>query len=57
MTILELAERDFRKAKINLKNARERPNVPQSELEHLAELCVLRKAILDSLNKIRREQT
>lgn len=57
MTIYELTERDFRRAKINLENARKKPNVPQSELEHLAELCVLRKAILDSLNKIRREQT
>lgn len=57
MTIYELTERDFRRAKINLEKARKKQNVPQSELEHLAELCVLRKAILDSLNKIRREQT
>ena len=51
MTIIELAERDFRRAKINLENARKKPNVPQSELEHLAELCVLRQHILELLRK------
>lgn len=45
MTIYELTERDFRKAKINLENAKKKANVPQTELEHLAELCILRREI------------
>jgi hypothetical protein len=47
MTIHELTERDFHRAKINLEKAKKKPNVPQSELEHLAELCVLRQHIFE----------
>ena len=51
MTIYELTERDFLRAKINFENAKRKPNVPQSELEHLAELCVLRKHIFEIMAK------
>lgn len=54
MTIYDLTERDLRRAKINLENAKKRPNVPAAELQHLEALCTLRKEIFE---KIRREQT
>lgn len=53
MTIYELTERDFLRAKINFENAKRKPNVPQSELEHLAELCALRKHIFEIMTKER----
>ena len=56
MTIYELTERDFLRAKINFENAKRKPNAPQSELEHLAELCVLRKHIFEVMAK-REEMT
>ena len=47
MTIYELAERDVRKAENSLAMAKKRPNVPEAELEHIEELCQLRKEILE----------
>lgn len=47
MTMLELANRDFRKAHNSLVAAKKRPNVPMKELAHLEELLELRRAILD----------
>ncbi len=47
MTISELAERDLRKAEHSLVMAKKRPNVPEAELEHIEELCRLRKEILE----------
>lgn len=44
--MLELLQRDVFKAEKALKQAKKRPNVPKEELEHLEELMVLRKAIL-----------
>ena len=49
--IIALAERDLKKAEISLKRAKERPNAPQSELEHLEELCLLRRAILRAVER------
>ena len=47
MTAEELVKRDFRKSLGNLERAKRKPNVPQAELEHLEELCKLRKIILE----------
>lgn len=47
MTILELAERDYRKAKINYLRAKQRPNTPPDELEHLEELRKLRYQMME----------
>ena len=51
MTVLELAERDLRKAKINLEHAQHRPNVPILDLQHLEEQCVLREQIVEILRE------
>lgn len=47
MTAYELAKRDFDKAEGNFERAKRKKNVPQFELEHLEELCKLRKEILE----------
>jgi hypothetical protein len=47
MSIYELAERDLRKAENSLAMAKKRPNVPAAELEHIENLCRLRKEILE----------
>ena len=44
--IIALVQRDVHKAEKALMQAKERPSVPKSELEHLEELVLLRKAIL-----------
>ena len=46
MTVQELAERDYKKAKINYLRAKEKQNIPPEELEHHRELMLLRKEIL-----------
>ena len=51
MTVLELAERDLRKAKINLEHAQHRPNVPLLDLQHLEDLCILREQIVEILRE------
>lgn len=51
MTILELAERDLRQAKINLEHAQQRPNVPLLDLRHLKDLCILREQIVEILRE------
>ena len=51
MNVYELAERDLRKAKINLEQAQRRPNVPLLDLQHLEELCVLREQIVEILRE------
>ena len=47
MTILELVERDLKKAEINLEKAKAKPNITRSELEHTEELYRLRALIVD----------
>ena len=49
MTILELAKRDLKKAEINLAQAKQRPNIPKDQLEHLEELYRLRKEIAERM--------
>ena len=49
MNIYELAERDLRKAEHSLAMAKKRPNVPEAELEHIENLCRLRKEILEMI--------
>lgn len=49
MTAYELAKRDFDKAEGNFERAKRKKNIPQSELEHLEELCKLRKTILERI--------
>ena len=49
MTAKELTERDYKKSLIALHNAEKRPNIPQSELEHLRELVELRKQIMERM--------
>ena len=49
MNVYELAERDLRKAKINLEQAQRRPNVPLLDLQHLEDLCALREQIVEIL--------
>ena len=44
--IIALATRDLKKVEISLERARNKPNVPTSEIEHLEELVILRKEIL-----------
>jgi hypothetical protein len=44
--IIALVQRDVHKAEKALEQAKKRPSVPKEELEHLEELVVLRKAIL-----------
>lgn len=56
MTILELAERDLRKAEINLDNGAKRPNITIAELTRLQELCFLREAILEIVRRADNEQ-
>ena len=50
MNVLELAERDLKKVTINLEQAKRKPNVSKSELEHLEELYLLRSKIVEILN-------
>lgn len=45
MTILELAERDLRKAKRALETTKKIANVPEDQLRHTKELVVLREQI------------
>ena len=49
MTVEELVKRDFNKVKGNFERAKRKKNVPQFELEHLEELCKLRKEILERI--------
>ena len=46
MTLHELAVKDMKKARINLERAKQRPNVPTKELEHLEELLKLREELV-----------
>ena len=45
MTILELAERDLRRAKRSLEMTKKIANVPEDQLRHTKELVVLREQI------------
>ena len=45
MTVLELAERDLRKAKRALEAAKKIANVPEDQLRHTKELAELREQI------------
>lgn len=45
MTILELAERDLRKAKRALEMTKKIANVPEEQLRHTKELVALREQI------------
>lgn len=45
MTILELAERDLRKAKRALEMTKKIANVPEDQLSHTKELVALREQI------------
>ena len=45
MTILELAERDLRKAKRSLELTKKIANVPEDQLRHTKELVALREQI------------
>lgn len=51
MTPYELADRDLRKARLSLSQAMKKPNVPDLEIKHLEELCMLRKLILEIVRK------
>lgn len=51
MTALELAERDLRKAILNLEHAKNRPNVPILDIQHLEDLCDLREQIVEILRE------
>lgn len=51
MTILELAERDLRKAHRAHMLACERSNIPTAELVHTLELVKLRKEILEIIRR------
>jgi hypothetical protein len=51
MTVLELAERDLRKAKTNLEQAQNRPNVPLLDISNLARICILREQIVEILRE------
>jgi hypothetical protein len=46
MTILDLAERDYKRAKINYLRGKERKGIDPEELKHLEELMTLRGKIL-----------
>lgn len=54
MNIRELAERDLKDVKRNLERAKTKQNVPQSEIEHLEELCVLRAKILERCKNLKK---
>ena len=56
MTILELAERDLRKAEINLGNGLKKPHITVAEVTQLQELCLLRAAILGIIRRAANEQ-
>ena len=45
MTILELAERDLRRAKRSLEMTKKIANVPEDQLRHTKELVALREQI------------
>jgi hypothetical protein len=47
MTVLELVERDFRRAENNLVAAMKRPNIPAEELKHIEQLVDLRAQIVE----------
>ena len=51
MTILELAERDYKKSKINYLRGKERKNIDPNELKHLKELMDLREQILKAVKE------
>lgn len=51
MTILELAERDVRKAEHNLSKAVVRPGISHDELNHIRELFELRTKILELVKR------
>lgn len=53
MTILELAQRDLRKANSALVQAMKRPNVPEQELDHIIHLVNLRNEIVELLENDR----
>jgi hypothetical protein len=55
MTILELAERDLRKALRAHLQARKTPNIPEEQLKHTKELLDLRKQIVIICAKARVE--
>ena len=57
MSIYELAERDLRKAENSLAMAKKRPNVPAAELEHIENLCRLRKEILEIIRNTHNKQS
>ena len=57
MSIYELAERDLRKAENSLAMAKKRPNVPAAELEHIENLCRLRKEILEIIRSGHNERS
>lgn len=46
MTILELVERDLRRAERAVLYAERRPNAPADELEHIRELYTLRTEVV-----------
>ena len=47
MTVLELVQRDFRKAENALVAAMKRPNIPEKELAHIEHLLELRASIVE----------
>jgi hypothetical protein len=51
MNVIELAERDLRKAKTNLEQAQNRPNVPLLDISNLARICILREQIVEILRE------
>lgn len=51
MTVQELAERDLKKAEINLFHAKKRPNISPGEVAHHEELFKLRKDILEMIKE------
>lgn len=56
MTLHELAERDLRKAEINLARALTKPNVTETEIENLERLRDARRAILGMIDKAKRDE-
>ena len=51
MTYIELAERELQKAKTNLLNAWNKPNVTAEELENLHRLVDYRKLVCELIHK------
>ena len=51
MTAKELAEKDLKKARLNLARAMVRPNVSEVEIANLERQCALREEILNLLEK------